>query len=288
MLALENVGKRYRAGNWGVRGFTLSVPDGVVGLLGPNGAGKTTLMSMIATLTRPTEGRLTWDGKDVVADPESVRRRLGFLPQDFGVHGSLTAFEMLDYLARLKGVRSRAKVAETLERVGLHGVADRAVGGFSGGMRQRLGIAQALVADPDLLVVDEPTAGLDPEERVRFRNLLGEIGHGRLVLLSTHIVSDVEAVATAIAVMKEGRLVTFGTPEELLLAARGTAWEAVLPSQELERLRASLLVSTAVRKPDGVHVRLVAREAPVPLARPVEPTLEEAYLFFMRLSPAAS
>lgn len=286
MLALADVGKRYRAGNWGVRGFTLSVPGGVVGLLGPNGAGKTTLMSMVATLTRPTEGRLSWDGTDLVAEPESVRRRLGFLPQDFGVHGSLTAFEMLDYLARLKGVRSRAKVAETLEKVGLHGVADRAVGGFSGGMRQRLGIAQALVADPDLLVVDEPTAGLDPEERVRFRNLLGELGHGRLVLLSTHIVSDVEAVATAIAVMKEGRLVTFGTPEALLSAARGTAWEAVLPSQELERLRDSLLVSSAVRKPDGVHVRLVARAAPVSGARPAEPTLEEAYLFFMRLAPA--
>ena len=288
MLSVERAGKRYRAGNWGVKELSLSLSGGVVGLLGPNGAGKTTLMSMIATLTRPTEGRIVFDGADVAKEPDAVRRRLGFLPQDFGVYPNLTAFETLDYLARLKGVRDRAKVAATLEKVGLHGVADRAVGGFSGGMRQRLGIAQALVADPDLLVVDEPTAGLDPEERVRFRNLLSEIGFGKLVLLSTHIVSDVESVATQIAVLREGRLVAFGPPEALLSEAGGTAWEAVLPSDDLERRRGSLLVAHAVRHADGVHLRLVGREAPVPGAAPVEPTLEEAYLYFMRLAPAAA
>ena len=288
MLSVERAGKRYRAGNWGVKELSLSLSGGVVGLLGPNGAGKTTLMSMIATLTRPTEGRIVFDGADVAKEPDAVRRRLGFLPQDFGVYPNLTAFETLDYLARLKGVRDRAKVAATLEKVGLHGVADRAVGGFSGGMRQRLGIAQALVADPDLLVVDEPTAGLDPEERVRFRNLLSEIGFGKLVLLSTHIVSDVESVATQIAVLREGRLVAFGPPEALLSEASGTAWEAVLPSDDLERRRGSLLVAHAVRHADGVHLRLVGREAPVPGAVPVEPTLEEAYLYFMRLAPAAA
>ena len=282
MLQVEAVSKAYRGGKFGVRELSLSARPGVLGLLGPNGAGKTTLMQMIATVTRPTAGRIVFDGVDVARTPDLVRRRLGYLPQDFGVYDNLTAFEMLDYIARLKGVRSRARVLELLELVNLHGAAGRAVGGFSGGMRQRLGIAQALVADPDLLVVDEPTAGLDPEERVRFRNVLSGIAGRRLVILSTHIVSDIESIAGEIAVVREGRLVGFGTPQELLRAAAGAAWEAVLPSAEYERLRAGLTVSNVVRRADGVHVRLVARERPLPGASPVEPDLEDAYLHLMR------
>jgi len=288
VLKIEGVSKRFAGGNFGVQGLSLKVDGGVIGLLGPNGAGKTTLMQMIATLTRPTSGRITFDGIDVARDPEAVRNRLGYLPQDFGVHDSLTAFEFLDYLARLKGVRSRTKVLAMLELVNLHTVANRAVGGFSGGMRQRLGIAQALIADPDLVIVDEPTAGLDPEERVRFRNILSEIGFGKLVLLSTHIVSDIESIATQIAVMRAGTLVTVGSPEELLRAAAGSAWEAVLPSSEFERLRKTLVVSNAVRKTDGVHLRLVSPRPPVPGASPVEPNLEDAYLHLMQGEPVSA
>jgi ABC-type multidrug transport system ATPase subunit len=177
---------------------------------------------------------------------------------------------------------------EMLELVNLHSVAHRRAGAFSGGMRQRLGIAQALVGDPDLLIVDEPTAGLDPEERVRFRNVLSEISGRRLVVLSTHIVSDIESIAAEIAVIREGRLVAAGTPEELLRSAAGTAWELVLPSAEFERVRAGLKVSNVVRRPDGVHLRLVGLERPLPGASSVEPDLEDAYLHFMQAAAAAA
>jgi len=216
MLKLEHVTKRYPAGNFGVRDVSLELTAGVIGLLGPNGAGKTTLMQMIATITRPTEGRILWRGEDLAKHPDALRARLGYLPQDFGVYDNLTAEEFLTYIAALKGVRDRARIAAVLELVNLHGAARRLAGGFSGGMKQRLGIAQALINEPDLVIVDEPTAGLDPEERVRFRNVLSEIGLGKLVILSTHIVSDVESIATRIAIMREGALVALATPEELL------------------------------------------------------------------------
>jgi ABC-2 type transport system ATP-binding protein len=287
MLRIEAVTKRWRGGKVAVRDFTLHAPAGVLGLLGPNGAGKTTLMQMIATLTRPTEGRILFQDDDVVRRPDAIRRRLGYLPQDFGVYDNLTAFELLDYVARLKGVHGRRPVEHLLESVNLHAVAHRNVGTFSGGMRQRLGIAQALLADPALLIVDEPTAGLDPEERARFRNLLSELGLGRLVILSTHIVSDVESIATHVAVMREGRLLAFGTAEQLLHEATGCAWEATLSSEELAARRSTLVVSSAVRHADGAHVRLVGPTPPVPGARPVEPTLEDAYLFLVKRPSAA-
>ena len=288
MLQVEDVSKSYRGGKYGVRGLSLNARPGVLGLLGPNGAGKTTLMQMIATITRPTAGRIVFDGADVARDPEAVRRRLGYLPQDFGVYDNLTAFEMLDYLARLKGVRSRARVLEMLELVNLHAAATRALGGFSGGMRQRLGIAQALIGEPDLVIVDEPTAGLDPEERVRFRNLLAGISGRKLVILSTHIVSDIESIASEIAVVRDGRLVACDTPEALLQAAAGSAWEIVLPSAEFERLRSGLTVSSVVRRSDGVHLRLVGRERPLPGAHPAEPDLEDAYLRLMQAAALPS
>ncbi len=288
MLQIEGVTKAFRGGKLGVRELSLEARPGVLGLLGPNGAGKTTLMQMIATVTRPTSGRILFDGVDVAKDPEAVRRRLGYLPQDFGVYDNLTAFELLEYLARLKGVRSRARLLQMLELVNLHAVADRPLGSFSGGMRQRLGIAQALVSDPDLVIVDEPTAGLDPEERVRFRNLLSEHSGRRLVLLSTHIVSDVESVAGEIAVIREGRILAAGPPEALLRAAEGSAWEAVVSSVEYQERRAGLTVSGMVQRADGVHLRLVDRKQPLPGATPVAPDLETAYLLLMREASASA
>jgi len=245
-LSLEGVTKRFRNGVVAVNDVTLSLRTGVLALLGPNGAGKTTLMQMIATITKPTAGRILFDGIDNAREPDRLRRRLGYLPQDFGVYDGLTASQFLTYFAALKGIQGRAKVEEMLELVNLHAVADRAVGGFSGGMKQRLGIAQALINDPALLIVDEPTAGLDPEERLRFRNILSDIGFDRLVIFSTHIVSDIESIATEIAVMKAGRLITTAAPPDFLRAARGSVWEVTIPSERFDDVRKSLRRRTRV------------------------------------------
>jgi ABC-type multidrug transport system ATPase subunit len=281
LLEIRSLTKRYRGGTLALSDFSLSLGAGVLGLLGPNGAGKTTLMSILATVTKPTAGTFLWEGRDGVRDPGAVRRALGYLPQDFGVYERLTAAEFLTYLGRLKGIAERevrGRVAAVLELVNLHGAAGRRLGGFSGGMRQRVGIAQALLGDPRLLIVDEPTAGLDPEERLRFRNLLSEIAHGRLVILSTHIVSDVEAVASQIAVLREGRLVAVATPEELLRQAAGKVYAAVVASERLAEVQGRVAVSHLVRRADGVHVRFVGDAAALPGARSVEPSLEDAYL----------
>jgi len=282
VLESDGLGKVYRSGTWGVRELTIRAKEGVLGLLGPNGAGETTLMQMLATLTRPTTGSLRFAGIDVVKSPREIRERLGYLPQDFGVPPGLTCFELLDTIARLKGIRSRGAVLSMLESVGLHDLAKRPVESLSGGMRQRLGIAQALVGRPELVIVDEPTAGLDPEERVRFRNLLSEHKGLKLVLLSTHIVSDVESVATEIAVVRQGRLLAFGTPEELVARAAGAVWEAELSAAEMERLRPSLTVANLTRNATGVKARLVARERPVASAVSAAASLEDAYLLLMR------
>jgi len=279
MLKIESVTKRYRSGTVAIDNVSLECNAGVVGLLGPNGAGKTTLMQMIVTLTRPTSGRITFLGRDIQREPDFVRSRIGFLPQDFGVYESATAFEFVSYLGGLKGIRSRGKVMEVLEAVNLHAMAHSLVKTFSGGMKQRLGIAQALVNDPELLIVDEPTAGLDPEERIRFRTLLSTLGRNSLVILSTHIVSDLAAVAGRIAVLKKGKLVTIGTPEEILSSASGHVWEMVVSSVDFERQKSSLRISSAVQKADGVHVRFVAADGSSLGAAAVEAELEDAYLF---------
>jgi ABC-type multidrug transport system ATPase subunit len=290
MLVLDGVSKKFRGGNYGVRDLSLSIGGGVLGLLGPNGAGKTTLMQMIATITRPTSGSIRFQDIDAVRDPDAIRRKLGYLPQDFGVYDNLTAIEFLSYFAALKGVHSRARINQMLEMVNLHNVAKRAVGGFSGGMKQRLGIAQALINDPDLVIVDEPTAGLDPEERVRFRNVLADVGLGKLVILSTHIVSDVESVATHIAIMNAGSIIACATPEELMRTAEGSVWELVVPSERFDELRRTARVSSAVRKSDGVHVRIVSPDkthAEPRGASAAEPTLEDAFLYTMSTKVAA-
>jgi ABC-2 type transport system ATP-binding protein len=280
-LQIENLSKTYRGNLQALRDFQLQMGPGVLGLLGPNGAGKSTLMRILATITQPTAGRALWNGTDIARDPDALRAVLGYLPQDFGVYPNLSAAEFLEYLAAVKGIgaaSARRRVAELLELVNLAGVARRPLGGFSGGMRQRVGIAQALLNDPKLLIVDEPTAGLDPEERVRFRNLLSELSGERIVLLSTHIVSDVEAVATSIALIAGGRLVAHGAPEALLARVNGKVWEVVVASGELPALRQRHLVSNTAHRSDGVHARVVADAAPAPGARAVEPSLEDAYL----------
>jgi ABC-2 type transport system ATP-binding protein len=280
-LAIDRVSKRYSGGNWALKGFTLELQPGVLGLLGPNGAGKTTLMSILATITRATEGRVTWNGTDVASHPDELRAVLGFLPQDFGVYPNLNAVEFLEYLAAVKGLdaaTSRRRIDELLNLVNLTEVRKRPLGGYSGGMKQRVGIAQALLNDPQLLIVDEPTAGLDPEERVRFRNLLSDLSGERIVILSTHIVSDVEATATDIALIAQGTLVAHASPEELLRRVEGKVWEWVLASADLNTAKQKYLISNTSRRSDGVHARVLA-DAPPNGAQPVTPNLEDAYLF---------
>ena len=280
-LEIENVSKTYRGKVEALRNFSLEIGPGVLGLLGPNGAGKSTLMRILATITRPSAGRVLWNGTNIQHHPNTLRTVLGYLPQDFGIYPNLSAVEFLDYLAAVKGLdaaSARKRIGELLELVNLADAARRPLGGFSGGMRQRVGIAQALLNDPQLLIVDEPTAGLDPEERVRFRNLLSELAGERIVILSTHIVSDVEAVATDIALIAQGQLVVHGVPEALLAGVSGRVWEVVVPSGELPALRQDHLVSSTAHRNDGVHARVVADAAPRPEARALEPSLEDAYL----------
>jgi ABC-2 type transport system ATP-binding protein len=281
LLEIEDVTKDYRRGVRALDGVRLSLGPGVLGLLGPNGAGKSTLMRIVATIARPTSGRVRWQGEDLAVRPDALRATLGYLPQDFGIYPNLTAIEFLDYLAAAKGLDrkgTRARIDQLLELVNLVDARRRPIGGFSGGMRQRLGIAQALLNDPRLLIVDEPTAGLDPEERVRFRNLLSELAHDRVVILSTHIVSDVEATATTIALLAQGRLLFVGDAETLLSRARGAVWECVVSSDELAALKTRHALSAAIRREGGVLARLVSEEQPLPDARPAAPTLEDAYL----------
>jgi ABC-2 type transport system ATP-binding protein len=279
-LTIEGVGKKYRGNVWGLRGFSLNLQPGVLGLLGPNGAGKSTLMRILATITKPTENRVTWDGADIVQEPDRLRSVLGHLPQDFGVYPNLNAVEFLEYLAAVKGLApaaARRRIGELLALVNLTDARKRPLGGYSGGMKQRIGIAQALLNDPKLLIVDEPTVGLDPEERVRFRNLLSELGGERIVILSTHIVSDVEATANGIAIIDQGRLLAHAAPEELLRQVEGRVWEWVLPSGDLPAARERWKIGSTVRRADGVHARVVSEEPP-PGAKPLPPSLEDAYL----------
>jgi ABC-2 type transport system ATP-binding protein len=283
MLEAVGLSKRYANGTIAVENLSFTAGHGVFGLLGPNGSGKTTLMSMLATVTQPTSGTFRWQGHDGVREPDAVRRTLGYLPQDFGVYGRLTAREFLFYLARLKGLAAspaRERVAAVLEAVNLHSAADRLLESFSGGMRQRVGIAQALVGEPALVIVDEPTVGLDPEERIRFRNLLSAIAATRVVILSTHIVSDVEAVAASIALMRKGRLLSAGPPADLLQRARGQVFTLVTTSAHLPEVERRVVVANVAHRSDGVHVRFVAPQRIYDDAVDADPTLEDAYLLF--------
>ncbi|NDK39049.1 ABC transporter ATP-binding protein [Pseudoxanthomonas gei] len=281
-LVLESVGFTYPGGQRAVDGVGMRLGAGVLGLLGPNGAGKSSLMRVLATLARASSGRVTWRGEDIARKPDALRAELGYLPQDFGVYDALSAREFLAFLAAVKGTPSRQvgeRVAQCLEMVGLTDMADRRLGGFSGGMRQRVGIAQALLNDPRLLIVDEPTVGLDPEERVRFRHLLAELAADRLVILSTHIVSDIEASAGELAVMAGGQLRFHGTPEALIADAVGHVWSWTVPSERLAEVRAAHRISRAQRRSDGVEIRVVGEQLPSNDARAVAPDLEDAYLW---------
>jgi ABC-2 type transport system ATP-binding protein len=283
-LTIEHLSKQYRRDFWGLRDFDLELGPGVIGLLGPNGAGKSTLMRMLATITKPTEGTVKWNEVDIARSPDAIRTVLGYLPQDFGVYPNLNAVEFLEYMAAIKGLdgkSARRRIDELLQVVNLKDAAKRPLGGYSGGMKQRVGIAQALLNDPQLLIVDEPTVGLDPEERVRFRNLLSDLAGQRIVILSTHIVSDVEATATEIVIINQGRKLQHHTPEKLLQMLDGKVWQWVVPSTVLPALKQKHIISGTVRRSEGVQVRVVSETLPAPDARVISPTLEDVYLYLV-------
>jgi ABC-2 type transport system ATP-binding protein len=283
-LSLESVTYRYKKGHEAVSGLDLNLGPGILGLLGPNGAGKSTLMRILATLAKPSQGKVRWNGEDTASKPDGLRASLGYLPQDFGVYPALSAREFLDFLAAVKGLtgaKARARVDECLAMVGLGDAADKRLGDFSGGMRQRVGIAQALLNDPQLLIVDEPTVGLDPEERMRFRHLLTDLAGQRLVILSTHIVSDVEASATSLAIMSRGKLRFHGSPEELVEQAQGHVWEWTVPAEQLPQVREKYTLCASLRRPEGVRVRVVSAERPNADAQAVTPGLEDAYTWLL-------
>ena len=242
MLSIKSLTHVYGNGVRALDDVDLAVDKGMFGLLGPNGAGKSTLMRSIATLQTPTSGSIQFGDIDVIAEPEKLRRTLGYLPQDFGVYPRVSAYDMLDHMAVLKGVAEakarRETVDSLLNQTNLWGVRKKALAGFSGGMRQRFGIAQALIGDPELIIVDEPTAGLDPEERNRFLNLLAEIGENVVVILSTHIVEDVADLCPAMAIIVDGRIVERGAPTELMAQLEGRIWMKAIDKAELEGARA--------------------------------------------------
>ncbi len=283
-LTINNLGKQYKRDFWGLKDFSLDIKPGILGLLGPNGAGKSTFMRMLATITKPTNGTITWNGTDVVKSPDVLRDVLGYLPQDFGVYPNLSAIEFLEYMAAIKGLdanSAKKRIDELLQLTNLVEAAKRPLGGYSGGMKQRVGIAQALLNDPQLLIVDEPTVGLDPEERVRFRNLLSDLSGERIVILSTHIVSDVEATATHIALVNKGQLLREAAPENLLNELEHKVWEWTVHSGDLPNLKQKHIISGTIRRSDGVQVRVVSADKPDVDAQNVSPNLEDAYLFFI-------
>ncbi|MGW6598238.1 ABC transporter ATP-binding protein [Streptomyces sp. NPDC055036] len=285
MLELIDITKVYKGGKRAVDGLSMTLGHGMVGLLGPNGAGKSSLMRIISTVTRPTSGTLRYEGTDLTVDPDAIRRHLGYLPQDFGVYPHLTSREFLAYLAAAKGLSARsakARIEELLELVNLTEAVKRPLGAYSGGMLRRVGIAQVLLGDPRVIVVDEPTAGLDPEERVRFRNLLSDLSADRVVMLSTHIVSDVESVASDIAVMADGRLLRRGAPEELMGDLEGRVWEILVAPAAVSAVQGHYVVSRMIRTSDGVRLRVLSTQPPVGDAIQVAPDLEDAYLGVIR------
>ena len=243
MLEIANLSHTYANGTVALADVSLSIPRGMYGLLGPNGAGKSTLMRTVATLQEPTQGTIHFGDIDVLAEPEKLRRRLGYLPQDFGVYPRVSAYSMLDQVAVLKGITAksdRKAVVETLlNQTNLWAVRDKSIAGFSGGMRQRFGIAQALIGNPELIIVDEPTAGLDPEERNRFLNLLAAIGDNVVVILSTHIVDDVADLCPRMAVLANGRVQLEGSPTELIASSRGKVWKKTIDHSELDEYQQS-------------------------------------------------
>ena len=281
MLSIRDLTHVYANGVRALDAVSLEIPAGMFGLLGPNGAGKSSLMRCLATLQVPTSGQIRFGTIDVLREPAQLRATLGYLPQDFGVYPRVSAMDMLDHLAVLKGIAGKGDRRDTIEsllkQVNLWDVRKKAIAGFSGGMRQRFGIAQALIGNPRLIIVDEPTAGLDPEERNRFNNLLSEIGESVVVILSTHIVDDVTDLCPRMAILVGGRIVETGTPSTLIERLRGHIWQSSIDKSSLEAVRAERQVIATRLRGGNTMIRVLSDDAPGAGFTPVEASLEDVY-----------
>jgi ABC-type multidrug transport system ATPase subunit len=290
MLKIRELQKTYSSGVQALSGISLDVPAGMFGLLGPNGAGKTTLMKIMATLLEPDSGTVEMNGIDLITRKDKARQMLGYLPQEFGLYPTFTAEQMLNYFAKLKGVTNkkqrRALINALLERVNLSSARKQRLGGFSGGMRQRLGIAQALIGEPELIIVDEPTAGLDPEERLRFHNLLSETaGENTVVILSTHIVSDVSNLCSHMAIIRQGQILASAMPRQAVSELAGSVWDATVPREQLSALKSRVNVVSSQMSDGLVRVRVISnKERPTEDFSPATPTLEDYYFSVVRES----
>jgi ABC-2 type transport system ATP-binding protein len=283
-LEIQNLSKKYNKEKYGLCNFSLTIENGILGLLGPNGAGKTTLMKIIATISQPTDGSITLDEVDITKEPNAIRKILGYLPQDFGVYPNLNAFEFLEYIAAMKGVGGanlRPRIEQLLEGVNLMEAAKKPIGTYSGGMKQRIGIAQVLLNDPKILIFDEPTVGLDPEERVRFRNLISDLANDSIIILSSHIVSDIETIADEVAIMKNGHLITKGMQGDVIDSVKNKVFELEIDGSTLGDFKEKYLVLNTIRKKDKTLVRYISEEH---LKGSVDciASLEDAYLSLTR------
>lgn len=292
MLSIKNLVHIYANGTRALDDVSLEVPTGMFGLLGPNGAGKSTLMRSIATLQTPTSGSIEFDGIDAIKTPEQLRRTLGYLPQDFGVYPRVSAYDMLDHMAVLKGIaggRERKDTVESLlQQVNLWSVRKKAIAGFSGGMRQRFGIAQALIGNPRLIIVDEPTAGLDPEERNRFLNLLAEIADNVVIILSTHIVEDVADLCPRMAVLAGGKIQLQGAPAELIARTDGRVWKKIIDKETLDEARTQYEVISTRLFAGRTVIHVLADQNPGAGFEPVSGGLEEVYFSTLSASRKAA
>ena len=284
MLKIKDLTKTYPSGVQALKGVSLELSPGVFGLLGPNGSGKSTLMKILATLLEPDSGTIEMNDVDLIARKDHTRRMLGYLPQDFGLYPTLTARQMLDYLAKLKGISNKrerhALIEALLERVNLSLEPTQPLGEFSGGMRQRLGIAQALIGDPQLIIVDEPTAGLDPQERVRFHNLISETaGKSTVVILSTHIVSDVSNLCSRMAIIQQGKIVSESTPQQAVDKLKDAVWEATVPREQLSAFKSRFNVISSRMFDGQARLRVISKDQrPSEEFTPAMPILEDYYL----------
>jgi len=282
-LEIRNLTKQYNKHKTGLSDYSITIDKGILGLLGPNGAGKSTLMKIIATISKPTGGTLFLDGQDIVNNPDYIRKILGYLPQDFGVYPNLNAYEFLAYVAALKGVGGadlKKRIDMLLDGVNLTADAKRPIGSYSGGMKQRIGIAQALLNNPKVLIFDEPTVGLDPEERVRFRQLVSDMANDCIIILSSHIVSDIETIADEVAVMQGGRLLQKGSKADIVKLVDGKVFETVTDNNGLAALKTTHMVIDTSRQKESTKVRYIVRDgSPGASSTPAIATLEDAYLF---------
>lgn len=282
-LAITHLHKQYNGQKTALIDYSLTINKGVLGLLGPNGAGKSTLMKIIATISKPTGGSVLLDNVDIVQHPNAIRQVLGYLPQDFGVYPNLNAFEFLEYIAAMKGVGGKGlkqRIDMLLEAVNLTADAKRPIGTYSGGMKQRIGIAQALLNDPKVLIFDEPTVGLDPEERMRFRQLIADLAQNAIIILSSHIVSDIETIADEVAIMQQGKLIIHAPQHEIIKQAEGRIFEILLDNSALSEFKNQYKVIDTSRQADKIRVRYIATPATLATSSiQVTATLEDAYLF---------